>query len=304
MKKTIGILVLILVCCALTSCNSIKEPKIKGELIGSDLDSELSVERYINNYYDEKEKGLDLFDQWYKIKLQSKINLKSEEEGYNIETNIKLNGKILDAEYDFEEKGVINYTIEMNGTVPASSEGDVKSELSLKFDIKITIIEGKTYVKALMKGNVDKNSFKFKLKTNIDYLEHQLDSILGMTGSSSEMIGSILDLDIFSRIFQLLSPETILDDLNDSLKNDNTSIYVHKNQYTTEYRDLDEEEEYVEITSFELDDYNYQLLSYEEYVKDSYVSEDYTHEMITYCEIKTALFGNVKEPLDKANYVY
>lgn len=304
MKRTLSILVLVLVCCSLTSCKQFKEPKIKGDLIGSDIDSELSVERYINNYYDQKEIGFDLFDQWYKIKLYSKINLKSEEEGYNLEANIKLNGKILDAEYDFEEKGVINYTVEMNGTVPASSKGDVTSELSLKFDIKITIIEGKTYVKALMKGKVDKNKFNFKLKTNIDYLEHQLDSILGMTGSSSEMIESILDLNAFNEIFQLLSPETILDDLNDSLKSDTTSIYVHKNKYTTEYRDSDDEEEYVEITSFELDDYNYQLLSYEEYVKDSYEDEDFTHEMITYCEIKTTLFGNVKAPLDKENYIY
>ena len=47
MKRTLSILVLVLVCCTLTSCKEIKEPKIKGDLISDSIDGNLSAEENI-----------------------------------------------------------------------------------------------------------------------------------------------------------------------------------------------------------------------------------------------------------------
>ena len=308
MKRTLSILVLVLVCCTLTSCKEIKEPKIKGDLISDSIDGNLSAEEYIETYYNERAKGFDTFDQWYKVNMAGEVNVSDEEEGYNINAKIQLKGKILDAEYDFEEKGKLSYTMDMSGEVPASDDGDVKSEVSLKCTIDLTYLEGKTYMKLKMNGKVDKDTFKFTFKSNMNSLKKQLESALDSMGDMAdlEILGDILELEVFDAIFECLDPEYVLDILKDAIDNENSKIYLHKDKYTVktveEYSSSYEINNFTQISSFELDEYNYQILSYDEYVRQYFEYENSKFETIASIEIDTALFGIVNEPLNKAKY--
>ena len=308
MKRTLSILVLVLVCCSLTSCKQIKEPKIKGELINDTIDGTISIENYVEKYEARLEEGnFDKFDQWYKVNLVGEVKAEDKEEGYNINAKIELKGKLFDAEYEFEEKGKLSYIIEMDGEVPAADDGDVKSEVKLKCTMDLTYLEGKTYIKVKMNVKVDRDTFKFTFKSNLDAIEDQLGSAMSSIGDlfDFEIFGDIMEIEIFDQIFDYMDAEYLMKQLIDAT-DDGSSIYLHKDKYTIKNKDEYSTDSYVEnelmIASFELDEYNYQLLSYNEYYNHVLEDDESYFKVTTSVDIDTALFGSVKAPLDKAKY--
>lgn len=304
MKKILAIFILLFLSLTLSSCNKIKEPKVNGE-----LQEYAEVVDYIVSVKQDLRDDLPKNNRWYNIDMESTLNIYDEEEAIDLKMNIKLDGKVKDTEYAFESKGKINYIIDLKGEVPATKDKEETSKINFKCEIDLIIKEGKSYVKLDINGKVDKNSFEYSLKTNIDNLENQLSYCFNQIGNmlDSEMIEDIVNIDVFNEIFSSFDTLNIIEQLEDALDYETVNIYRKKDKITIldedEYSSDNNVEKNLSIISFELYDSNQQLKNLEEY---NYLYEKYdnsVYEITSKISINKTMFGIVKTPNKEIDYI-
>ena len=105
---------------------NLKEPKVKGDYVGED-----HVTEYLKRLDEKFENEYPKEDKWYSVDYLSKIVLTDEEDAIDIEVTSKLNGKIFDTEYGFDQKAKLSYTVEIKGQVPATIDKEEKSDISI-----------------------------------------------------------------------------------------------------------------------------------------------------------------------------
>lgn len=308
MKRIASFFMLILLCVTLSSCKKINEPRVKG-----DLQTIEAVESYIDEVNLALREELPKYDKWYNVDMESVIKIYDEDESIDLQMYIKVNGKIKDAEYDFESKGKFNYTIELKGEVPATEDKSETSKINLKYDMVFTVIEGKEFVEMDMTAKVDRNKLKFNIKTTWQNIDREMAIILNQLGNlvDTDIISEFINFDLLSDMLSSMEPEYFIEKLEDGLEDTDTNIYlkekINTKNYTvkTRYEDIDEydEEKQVSILSFELYNDNYQLKNMSEYMY-MYEKDDVNiYEITIKANINSCLFGNVKTPNNEIDYL-
>lgn len=310
MKRTFNLLLLVLLCLTLSSCKKIREPRTKG-----DLQTEAQVEGYITQVQEALREDLPKYDQWYKIDMESIANIYDEDESVDLKMIIKATGKIKDAEYAFESKGKIKYTVELKGKIPATENKSETSKFTLKYDMDLIIVEGKTFVKMDMNGKVDRNKFKYEIKSTWENINSQINSILKQLDGiiDIDIIGDFVNINMLESILQSFETSYFIEKLEDGLDDTYTNIYLDKKfnnkTYTVKLRnedsddDYDYEEKQVSILSFELFEDNYQLKNMSEYMYMYEKEEANIYEISAKVNINKCLFGSVKAPNDIIDYI-
>lgn len=304
MKRILSLFVLVLLCSTLSSCKEIQQPKVKGVLL-----EDKDLTDYVEKFEEALEEDLKKEDQWYKVDMLSTSKLFDEEESTDIEVTMKLDGKIKDAEYAFDSKGKLKYTIELNGEVPATKDKEETSSITLKCNIDMTFKEGKNFIKLNLKGKVDKNKFEFSKKTNIEELEDNLEDILDEIDyvADSDILYEFINIDILEDILESIRPEYFIDQIENTIETEETNVYLNKNQYTIETKiennsDKIKSENHF-IMSFELAEDNYQLQCSNQYVHLYNKTEKTLSETTIQLTIKKALVGVVTTPNNEIDYI-
>ena len=289
MKKIICFMLAVALTFIFASCgainNDITPLKIKGEALSSSAE--------VENWLEDIESA---YEQWAKVPTFSKNqNYKFKGEVYvstvsdylNIEIGVKINGKIVKSEFEFENKLKFDMTYNIRGSI--KDENDALNEYDGSIDATFTFIEGVFYVK--MKGNMSVGSQKIKID---------------ITTTDSDAINDYLegfDIEILSSILSQLEFESFFDALADSYISEELSkLYVIKNGCALE--SSREEGDNILLTQIiaKYDLKDMKITSIEGYDKIQSVSNDQTSLMINKVKIQACSSVNIKKPSNLEDY--